>query len=160
MHIISEEKFIEKECNCNCNYVGLGAGSKKFLPGSAKSRGFKRGGSDLEIEGTNLCIEVTGPNIYYVKAYADLWIRPDKIKYAIDNIEKDCWVVHVLKNNFLLRTIHLNDDFKKDYNNDAFKEIHPPIRGTVETYIAIPANSNHVQDFTILIKAIQKNSKI
>ena len=115
------KRIIEGECKCRVEYVGLGAGSTAYLSGSAKSRGFKKGGSDLHVMDTNIFIEVTGPNMESVGEEADLWIRPDKIEYAIAHPENDHWVVHVLKKNFYIRTVHITDGFKEDYKKGHFK---------------------------------------
>jgi hypothetical protein len=148
--------LIEKECNCTCEYAGLGAGKTEFLSGTAKSRGFEKGGSDLHVEDTNLYVEVTGPNVLSVDKSADLWVRPDKIENAIKHSENDYWVVHVLKKDSYMRVIHINDNFKKDYQNKKFKIIHPWTGRAVETYVAIPADSKHVEAITVLFDAVKK----
>lgn len=153
-----EEKIktiIEKECNCECEYAGLGAGSTKYLPGSAKSRGYKKGGSDLYVKDTNIYVEVTGPNVP-VGRHEPLWIRPDKIENAIENRENDYWVVHILPQDFFVRVIHIDGGFKKDYQNDVFELVHPVIRGTREEYVAIPAESKHVTIMEALLESIKE----
>ena len=153
-----EEKVktvIEKESNCVCEYVGLGTGETTFLHGSAKSRGFEKGGSDLHAEKTNIFIEVTGPNSDYVGKAEALWVRPDKIENAVSHPEKDVWVVHVLQKDFFLRAIHLDENFKKDYKNGEFRIVRPIIRVIRETYAEIPANSKHVVAFDQLCSAIK-----
>jgi hypothetical protein len=152
-------KLIEHEGNCTCSFAGLGAGKTGYLAGSAKSQGFEKGGSDLHANDTDIYIEVTGPNIDSVKADADLWVRPDKIAYAIAHPKNDHWVVHALMREFYLRTIHLGDEFKEDYKKGKFKIVHPWIRGVEETYISIPAKSEHVQDIQVLFKAIRDTLK-
>jgi hypothetical protein len=149
-------KIIEGECECKVEYAGLGAGSTEYLPGSAKSRGFKKGGSDLHITDTNIYIEVTGPNTETVDDEDDLWIRPDKINYAIDHPENDHWVVHVLKRNFYIRVVHINDKFKDDFRKGHFFIARPPIRGVVETYTAVPADSEHVTEVETLFEAVRE----
>lgn len=152
------KEIVQKVCECECEFVGLGAGSAEYLPGSAKSQSFEKGSSDLHVCGTNIYIEVTGPNIDSVDEKADLWIRPDKIEYAKSNSEKNCWIVHALKKRPLLRVIHLNKDFLQQYENNKFRIVHPKIRGRTETYIAIPANSPYVQDIESMFSFI--NSEI
>jgi hypothetical protein len=153
-----EEKvktLIERECNCSCKDAGLGTGQTTFLSGTAKSRGFEKGSSDLHVEKTNIFVEVTGPNLDSVGKDAGLWVRPDKIEYAIRHPENDVWVVHVLQKDFFLRAIHLDEDFKKDYKNGEVKIVHRFIRGTQETMTEIPANSKHVVAFDQLCSAIK-----
>lgn len=155
-----EEKIktlIETECNCKCAFVGLGAGSTDFLNGFATKRGYQKGQSDLMIQGTNIYVEVTGTDVAHVTSEADLWIRPDKIWYAINNPEKDCWVVHVLKNLSLIRVIHLNEEFKEKFVAKNFMIIHPFVQlsKTTETYVSIPANSEHVEDIESFFRTIR-----
>jgi hypothetical protein len=151
------KQLIEGECGCECEYCGLGAGSATFLSGSAKSRGFTKGGSDLHIVDTPIYLEVTGPNVPSVQIDAGLWIRPDKIEYAIKYPDKDCWVVHVLERNKIIRVIHLNDAFLKKYQAKHFKIVTPWIRRTQERYCEIPANSPFVQIFEALLSTIKSN---
>jgi hypothetical protein len=42
-------------------FVGLGAGSAAFLSGTAASQGYQKGDADLYVVGTNIFLEVTGP---------------------------------------------------------------------------------------------------
>ena len=147
--------LIEKECQCRVEYCGLGAGKTDYLPGTAKSRGFEKGGSDLHVADTNLYIEVTGPNVVTVDKSQDLWIRPDKIENAMKHPENDYWVVHVLKKDSFKRVIHIDYRFKKDYQKNKFSTIKPWTGRAVETYVAVPADSPHVQDFSILLKAVR-----
>ena len=157
-----EEKvkgIIESECNCKCELSGLGAGKTAFLSGAATSRGHEKGESDIQVNDTNICVEVTGPNVDYVGKWAGLWVRPDKIEYAINHPEKDCWVVHVLKKNFYMRAIHLDESFIEDFKNDKFKIVHPTINGVKETYVEIPARSEHVIDIKNLFYTIKQARK-
>jgi hypothetical protein len=149
------KKIVQEICKCKCEFVGLGAGREDYLPGSAKSRSFEKGGSDLHVCGTNIYIEVTGPNIDSVDEKADLWIRPDKIEYARNNPDKNCWIVHALKKRFLLRAINLNKDFLRQYENNKFRLVHPRIRGLTETYTAVPANSPYIQDIENMFSFIE-----
>ena len=149
-------KIVERECKCECEYVGLGAGTTEYLPGTAKSRGYKKGGSDLHVKGTNIFIEVTGPNIERVGKDDPLWIRPDKIQNAIDHPKNDYWVVHVLKKDFYIRSIHMTEEFKKDFQKGIIKIVHPTIRFTEETYAEVPANSKYVDEIDPMLVAIRK----
>ena len=157
-----EEKvkdIIEEECKCTCELTGLGAGKTDFLEGSAKSQGYEKGESDIRVNDTNIGVEVTGPNVDYVGKSAVLWVRPDKIEYAISHPEKDGWVVHVLKKDFYMRAIHLDESFIKDYQNKKFEIVHPRIKGVVETYVEIPACSEHVTNIENLFDTINKAIK-
>lgn len=152
-------QIIEKNCSCVCVKVGLGAGSQSFLSGSASSRGFKKGGSDLLIRGSNIFVEVTGPNTEKISVTQDLWLRPDKIQYAIDDPFKDCWLAHVLKKDFVVRVIHFNNRFKNDYQNNVFRLIYPFFGDSTETMVSIPSTSYHVQGFDVLLNVIKNRVK-
>lgn len=114
------------------------------------------GGSDLHVIDTNIFIEVTGPNIERVGEEAALWIRPDKIAHAITHPENDHWIVHVLKKNFYIRTVRITNDFKEDFKKGLFEIVHPTIRGTEETYAAVPAGSKYVNKIEPLFEAINR----
>jgi hypothetical protein len=79
-----------------------------------------------------------------------------KIAHAIDHPENDHWVVHVLRKNFHIRTVHITDDFKEDYKKNRFEIVHPTIRGTEETYAAVPADSKYVKEIQPLFEAVKK----
>ena len=148
--------LIESRCKCQCEYVGLGAGSTDYLSGSAKSQGFKKGGSDLHVKETNIFIEVTGPNTEKVGEEAALWVRPDKIQNAIDDPNGDHWVVHVLKKNGHMRTIHLDKDFQKAFLGHEFEIIRPTIRYSEEKYVEIPSNSRFVEEIDSLLSTVKR----
>ncbi len=101
--------------------VGLGAGSTEFLSGTAASRGYERGGADLHVAGTNVYLEVTGPQSAYVGHDAPLWVRPDKAKNAFDHPhEHETWVVHWLEKDGTLRVM----DLPRLHGQFAFKPQH------------------------------------
>lgn len=139
--------------------IGLGAGSDAYLHGSAASQGHERGGADLEIVGMNIQIEVTGPLVNSVTPDAALWLRPDKIENARSHLATtETWVVHHLPRTDLLRVIGLNDAFFRYLGAGAFPIVNPYIRGTRETYRAIPARHPVVQPFSVLIERLRDSA--
>jgi hypothetical protein len=82
--------------DCKVMVAGFGAGSSDYIPGNAIANGHDEADSDLKIEGTNIAIEVTGPNNPFVAWSDDLWIRPQKVEHAARHPGKDCWVAHCL----------------------------------------------------------------
>lgn len=134
--------------------TGFGAGSDKFLSGTAASHGHEKGEADLIVKGTTIRLEVTGPNIT-VAHTSPLWIRPDKIKNAQAHIkETDTWIVHCIERS-TIRSIHLDAAFLQNYERGKYETVHPRIRGLVETYVAIPYNDPCVQGFEVLLDYIK-----
>ena len=135
--------------------IGLGVLSSKYLPGSAAQRGYEKGGPDLVIEGTDIYLEVTGPLVDSVDVSADLWLRPDKIKNAYSKYPKiETWVIHHLPKDNRLRVIQLNREFFQRFKKGYYKVIKPTIRGTIETYVSIPALDPCVKPWKVLIERL------
>ena len=96
--------LIEQKTGKKVQLTGLGAGSTEFISGSAARHGQEKGAPDLNIVGTNIYIEVTGPQSNYVKSHAPLWVRPDKVAHAEKNLSNQkTWVVHCLADNETIR---------------------------------------------------------
>lgn len=139
------QEYIQRETGLQLENSGLGTGSSEYLSGSAASHGYSKGGADFRILGTNIEVEVTGDLTGKVDASQDIWIRPDKIQDAINNPAIEKWVVHHLAKDQTVRAISLNEDFLDRYSKGGFKIVRPKIRGTVETYVALPASDKAVQ---------------
>lgn len=136
--------------------VGLGAGTDSYLPGTAASQGYGKGDADLQVVGTSIYLEVTGPQSLRVPESSPLWIRPDKVSSAqAHHPEHDTWVVHWLEANGLLRVIHLDSGFFERYHSRQFGLVTPTIRGVKETYVEIRANDRCVQPWPSLIEYIR-----
>ncbi len=148
------KEHLEKHGGCRLIPHGLGSLSRDFLPGNAESQGYKKGDPDFLVEGTNILIEVTGPNTD-VPIDAALWVRPDKIKNAISDETRQHWIVHVMLREKLLRVIRIDHDFKFKYDRNEFKVVNPIIRGVRETYVEIPASCPCVQPIDILVAEIK-----
>ena len=54
--------FIQEQTGLTVSEYGLGAGSDRFITGSAQQNGHEKGEADLLVEGTNIFIEVTAPS--------------------------------------------------------------------------------------------------
>jgi hypothetical protein len=144
------------DTNKEVEFVGLGAGSETYLPGSAQSQGLEKGAADLQIVGTNIHLEVTGPLVDSVKKEDPLWIRPDKIDHAQAHFpEQETWVVHHLPRNDLLRVINLNVEFFNRYKASEFKLVSLLIRGTRERYIEISATDPLVLPWNVLVSRLK-----
>lgn len=144
--------LIYKETGKKVVPYGLGAGTNKFINGSAKDNGFKKGDADLNIEGTNIFLEVTGPLSDFVKSNQPLWFRPDKIENAKINMNMhDTFLVHNCPAEDLWRIIHVDNNFIERFNRGDFSIITRMIRGNKETYIEIPSTDNCIKDISVLI---------
>lgn len=153
-HMIARR--IEAETGHNVVPIGLGAGSDQYLPGTAKAQGFERGGADLQIDGTNIVLEVTGPLSKRVGPQSPLWLRPDKVSSArAHHPDLETWVIHHLAQNGLMRVICLNDDFFRYQDMGVFPMVQPTIRGARETYLEIPSNHSVIQPWQALINRLK-----
>lgn len=136
--------------------TGLGAGSTAYLPGTAQSRGYERGGADLQVVDSNVYLEVTGPQSPHVLSTAPLWLRPDKIANArAHHPAHETWLVHWLERDGTLRVIHLDDAFFGAVDQRTLRTVTPAIRGTPETYVEIPARHPLVQPWDVLVERIK-----
>lgn len=157
--------MIEHETGMQVEIVGLGAGSDKFIAGSASDNKMQKGDADLYIPKLDCYIEVTGPNIP-MKIEMPLWFRPDKLKNTEtklrDRVDSLHFVVHVLDEkgtqNKVIRVINLNVDFFSKHSKGQFKDVRPFIRGREERYTEIPFNSEVIlqwDEFIALLKSLQ-----
>jgi hypothetical protein len=150
-------ELIQQKTGSEVVLTGLGAGSTEFLSGNASSHGYEKGAPDLHVVGTNIYLEVTGPLSNKVGRDAPLWIRPDKVENARKHYpEHETWLVHCLAKDFTLRVINLNSNFFNQLDKGRFKVIHPWIRGTEETYLAIPASHSYVQSWETLLEKLRE----
>ena len=133
--------------------VGLGAASTEFLSGSASEHGQEKGAADLRIEDMNIHLEVTGPLGETVGSDDPIWVRPDKIYHARRHFGVvRSWIVHCLEQPGLLRVIALNDRFFDRFDAGDFLMVYPTIRGTMETFVEIPADHACVRSWDYLIE--------
>lgn len=135
--------------------VGFGAGSEDFLSGTAKSHGHEKGEADLSVDGTNIVIEVTGPNVP-VKLTDALWIRPDKIATAKAHMQdRETWIAHCSADNSTVRVIRIDIDFIDCYESGVYKtNRHRTSRG-IETMVDVPAGDKCVRNFDVLVERIK-----
>lgn len=149
-------KRIKAQTEKSAEFVGLGAGSNRFLSGSAVSRGHEKGGADLHIAGTNIYLEVTGPQKPSVLRSDSLWIRPDKIESArVHYPERETWVVHWLQRDGTLRVIRLDEEVFSLVDKGIFERVNPIIRSVRERFVEIPADHSCVRPWSTLIRRLQ-----
>lgn len=148
---------ILNEAGKQVEFVGLGAGSTDFLSGTAASQGYQKGDADLYIVGTNIFLEVTGPQSKAVRLEDPLWIRPDKVRNARAHFPgHKTWVVHWLERDGTLRVIPLDEMFFDLLDKNVFSIVNPLIRGVRETYLAIPASHPCVKPWSALIARLKQ----
>jgi len=138
--------------------VGLGAGSSDFIPGPAMIHGLAKGEADLQVEGTNIFLEVTGPLVKSVTPEKPIWVRPDKLDAARNHQDHETWILHHLPYNELVRVINLDSQFWSALDRGEFIIVQPIIRGVMEKYYEIPASHHCVQPFDSLIARLGRKS--
>jgi len=84
--------------------IGFLAESQEYSKEHPKEKGIP----DYWIENTNIYIEVTGTNSKNVKEQYPIWVRPDKVEYALNHTDKECWLVHIIDALDLIRMIKLD----------------------------------------------------
>jgi hypothetical protein len=151
------KEIIEKETREQVIHKGLGAGTTKYINGSAAKQGLKKGEADLLIPDKKIAVEVTGPTTTAVRGSSPLWVRPDKIDNASSkHPEIETWVAHFLPREDIIRAIKFDDTFYDKYENGKFEIVTPYINGAREKYVAIPANDESVTSFDELIERIKE----
>lgn len=148
--------YLEKMAGVTCVESGLGAGSSEYISGSAEKNGYQKGDADFYIKGTNIYIEVTGPLVKTVQPSAPLWFRPDKLDNAIKNSSHDVFLAHHCMSADLWRVIHIDQEFKKRYQNKEFKTVTPRIRGRVERYVEVEADDPCLQGLDDLVAYLKR----
>lgn len=153
-------ELIRQDTGWDAEGVGLGTGSTGFLSGSAASRGYERGAADLHVIGTNVYLEVTGPQSKAVRSTAALWIRPDKIENARKNrTSHETWIVHCLADNTVIRVIRIDEPFFRWVDTGVFPIVSPVIRNTRETYLEISAQHTCVKPWYVLAERLRELKK-
>ena len=165
---VKKESFvkvmIEELCGRQCLFEGLGTHSNRFIPGSAEQNGYMKGAPDIKIQGTNISIEVTGPNKLGMDIADDLWILPSKICNALMAVDRDSWLCHLLPfdfsgTNFFVRFIHLSGKpFLDSLENNEFVQFGRMINGSVECFFAIPANHDCILSKEVFKKYLNEKT--
>lgn len=144
---------ITKVTGASVESVGFGAGSTRYIHGSAEANGYRSGGADLSVKGTNIEVEVTGTDKGCQSD--DLWIRPDKIANALKQKSKEIWVAHVLDTTGLVRAVRMDEQFLRRYSLGFLKQKSVRIRGNMERFIAIRPGDSSVMPFAALLRRIE-----
>lgn len=140
-----EKKFVDlfKSWGLTPIPFGFEALSTDYNPKSPKEKG--KPDFYIEIDNEKKYYEVTGSNVSSVRPQYDLWIRPDKVDYVLKhNIEG--YACHILDNFYnLIRFIDLTSIEER-------RIVHPVIRGTRETYLAIaPSKTISISRMRIIL---------
>lgn len=118
------------------NVIGFGADSNELIKEHPKESGMP----DLEIIDNRtkeilMYIEVTGTEKMQGNTY---WVRPDKLKYAQNNKEKDVWIIlyYNEKNTFVYIKPNLNKTYTPSTKN---------LKGSDEYYVEFIDNDDEVK---------------
>ena len=84
---------------------GFEAESTEYNPNYAKESGIP----DYKVKGEEKYIEVTGTDSIKVKPEDAIWVRPDKVQYAVRHPDQNVILVHVLDHLKLFRCINMLD---------------------------------------------------
>lgn len=150
-------EYLAQASGASIEPVGLGAGSTEFISGAATAHGHAKGDADLVVVGTNIYLEVTGPLVPSIDRQQDLWVRPDKVANAKQNVSShETWVVHHLPKDDLIRVMPLDAGFWKALDADEFPIVTRRIRGVPERYHAIPAMHRCVKACSVLVERLKQ----
>lgn len=149
---------ITNKTGLTVSFHGFGANSTEFISGTAAQNGHEKGDSDLEIKDLNALVEVTGPLTGVFDESRDLWIRPDKYKYAKKKFDegKQMFLVHCLGQEGIRRVIFFNQEFF----DSKLEKVYPTIRGAPTTFICIPPNHVSLKSFDYFIEFLKKQVKV
>lgn len=154
------KEYIENVTGLECAISGFGAGSDEYIAGSAKEHGHEIADPDINVVGTRIYIEVTGP-LVRVRENSDLWFRPDKVEAANRHYAdetKDTFMVNNFARQNLWFVIHVDEKFYNNCEQKKYRIVTPTIRGVTETYMEIPQNDECVKGLDSLIDYL-KNLK-
>jgi len=146
---------IERHAGVKVLDVGFGAGSTKYIAGSSGSHGHEKAAPDLQIEGTNIVIEVTGP-LEAIDLDRDLLINLSKVKYAMEHPELEYWVAHsngLTANRQGVRMVRVGRQFDEGINRGTIVQEHfeNRKRGTFEMFWAVPPDHHTVCNFDLFL---------
>ena len=152
--------IIENYTGLKVNFKGLGAGSTEFYAGTAEENGKEKSAPDLQIEGTNIFIEVTGSFSKKTNDGDDIWIRPDKLNYAYQHInEHDEYLAVQFAKTGTWYVMHVTPAFlqygiQAHRNKTDFNDVFPHFDGSTERYISIKYNPSYIKGLPELVQNI------
>ena len=155
------KEIIEKETGLALEPYGIGAGTDKFITGSAKQNNSEKGAPDFHVVGTMIYLEVTGSFSSKTQKGDPLWFRRDKLNFAYANrfTHNEFLINHFASINEWF-VIHLDDEtfsyaISSKKNGNDFQYIKPKIRNAEEEYIEVKSDSSYVGDLSDLIEYLK-----
>jgi hypothetical protein len=143
------KNFLENSCDVKVSFYGQGAGCTERL--SVRNRPIsERFAPDLKVAGTNIFVEVTGT---YGKV-SELWIRKEKIFYAVRNPEKRIFVAFV--NGGEIEVIPVDDEFKQTFISREFPMIKHTVDGQKFSFVVIKYPGYFTRDASDLVECINE----
>ena len=136
---------------------GFGAGSTDYIEGASGDHGYEKAAPDLQVLGTNVCIEVTGP-LRPIRVQDDLLINVSKIKYAFEHPEREYWVAHsngVTKNRQGVRMIRVGQQFDEAISRGVIVREQFESRNVMQFFHAVPCDHHVVISFDKFILYLQ-----
>ena len=139
--------------------VGFGAGTTDYIEGSSGANGFEKAAPDLEIPGSNIRIEVTGP-LRALSPKDDLFINVEKVKFALDHPELEYWIAHVngvTSKRESVRMIRVGKLFRQGMDRGEILRVGIHNRGVNETFWSVPPDHYTVTTFDRFLKHLSDN---
>lgn len=148
-----KEKFVKGCILQFTTYVvideGFGAGSTGYIEGASGDHGYEKAAPDLQLQGTNLCIEVTGP-LRAIRRGEDLLINVSKVQYAFNHPEREYWVAWsngYTENRKGVLMIRVGEQFRQAISRGEIMREQFESRGVMQFFHAVPADHSVVITF-------------
>lgn len=133
---------------------GFGAGETGYIEGASGEHGFDKAAPDLEIKGTNIVIEVTGP-LRAIQMGSSLLINITKVQYALDHPEKEYWMGWlngVVSRRSQTRFVRIGKKFREGIVAGVIIREQFETRGMQQFFFSIPFNHTSVCTFDRFIQ--------
>ena len=134
--------------------VGFGAGQSGYIEGASGDHGFEKAAPDLEIPGSNIRIEVSGP-LRQMSPRDDLFLNVSKVQYALEHPELEYWFAHVngvTQNRQSVRMIRVGEQFRQGMDRGEILRVGLSTRGVNETFWSVPPDHYTVTTFDRFLK--------
>jgi len=137
---------------------GFGAGSTDYIEGASGDHGYEKAAPDLQIQGTNICVEVTGP-LRPIRRGSDLLINVGKVKYAFNHPEREYWVAWsngVTQNRQGVLMIRVGEQFARAQRRGIIVREQFKSRNVMQFFHAVPADHHCVISFDKFLHYLKK----
>lgn len=138
---------------------GFGAGSTAYIEGTSADHGHEKAAPDLRIQGTDLCIEVTGPlRSIFVNENTDLLVNLSKVKYALRHPDLEYWIAWVngvTSKRQNVRMIRIGEQFRTAVDRAEICRTQFKHRDFMQKFWAIPNDHHTVISFDLFLRYLK-----